>query len=260
VRCEVQNGFVFIALDDDVVPLSESVAPLARDYGELAPEGLQLISRESYHARCNWKLMVEAFIESYHVPTVHPKTALKTVIPHSTVFRLHPGGNNAMFNPLRPEVIAGQAEGDNNWTATASLPTIPTETDFYTDNLAVIFAFPNTWATLDRVGHVVLTWWPLAIDRTRMDVQWYGLPWGDGPMPPQWTERVAGTDVTMHEDIANLEPMQLAVESAAHKGVPLSYTERAIWHFHREIDRRLGDENVPDHLRLPDALAGHIVD
>jgi phenylpropionate dioxygenase-like ring-hydroxylating dioxygenase large terminal subunit len=257
VRCEVQNGYVFIALDDDVPPLSDVMGPLIRDYGELAPENLQLVNRQSYFVRCNWKLMVEAFIESYHVPTVHPATAAKTIIPGSTVFRLHPHGNSAMFNPLRPEVASGQGDGANRWNATAGLPQIDTATDFYRDNLAVIFAFPTTWATLDLVGHPILTFWPLAIDRTRMDVQWYGLPWGDGPLPREWSERVAGTDVTIHEDIANLEPMQRAVESAAHKGVPLSFAERAIWHFHREIDRKLGSV-VPAQLQIDDELADFV--
>ena len=37
-------------------------------------------------------------------------------------------------------------------------------------------------------------------------------------------------------------------------GVPLNYQERRIYHWHAELDRRIGMERVPEHLRVPPVL------
>jgi len=34
----------------------------------------------------------------------------------------------------------------------------------------------------------------------------------------------------------------------------LSYQERRIYHWHEELDRRIGSENIPEHLRVPEVL------
>ena len=78
-------------------------------------------------------------------------------------------------------------------------------------------------------------------------------------MPPAqaeiWQRRLTRFDAVMDEDYENLEPIQRSMESAAHGGQALNYQERRIWHVQAWIDKVIGPERIPEHLRVADLLA-----
>ena len=88
--------------------------------------------------------------------------------------------------------------------------------------------------------------WPLAIDRTRLDITWFASDWGEGEMPPDlaqiWQHRLTRLDTVMDEDYENLEPIQRSMESAAHGGQAINYQERRIWHVQAWIDKVIGPD------------------
>jgi hypothetical protein len=45
------------------------------------------------------------------------------------------------------------------------------------------------------------------------------------------------------------------MESPGFTGIQLGYQERRIYHWHEELDRRIGPERVPEHLRMQPRLA-----
>lgn len=67
------GGFVFVNPDPDCEPLEEFL--------EVLPEQLAWVGMEDYscslfmtvRVACNWKLVVDAFIETYHLHAVHPQ-------------------------------------------------------------------------------------------------------------------------------------------------------------------------------------------
>jgi hypothetical protein len=59
----------------------------------------------------------------------------------------------------------------------------------------------------------------------------------------------------MDEDYVNLEPIQRSMEFAAHGGQAINYQERRIWHVHAWIDKVIGPEHIPNHLRVDDFLS-----
>jgi hypothetical protein len=75
------------------------------------------------------------------------------------------------------------------------------------------------------------------------------------PGAEAWEARLDRFDVLMDEDYQNLEPIQRSMEFAAHSGQALNYQERRIWHVHAWIDKVIGPDVVPEHLRVPDLLA-----
>ena len=60
------------------------------------------------------------------------------------------------------------------------------------------------------------------------------------------------------EDISFVEPIQESITSPGFRGVPLNYQERRIYHWHEELDRRIGVERVPERLRVKSMLDGWI--
>ena len=71
VRCETFAGFIWINMDPDCVGLREFLGPVWDDW-----EGYGIENWKRYFARTttapfNWKVVLDNFNESYHVPTVH---------------------------------------------------------------------------------------------------------------------------------------------------------------------------------------------
>jgi hypothetical protein len=62
----------------------------------------------------------------------------------------------------------------------------------------------------------------------------------------------------MAEDERNMAPMQRSMESPALRGIPINYQERRIWHLHEEIDRVIGSERIPEHLRVQQVLGPYV--
>ena len=70
-----------------------------------------------------------------------------------------------------------------------------------------------------------------------------------------WDARLTRFDKVMDEDYENLAPIQRSMETAAHGGQVINYQERRIWHVQAWIDKVIGPERIPEHLRVPDLLA-----
>jgi nitrite reductase/ring-hydroxylating ferredoxin subunit len=116
VRVERWGGFVWICLDDAAAPLLEYLDPLP---GVLAPyhlEGMRIRSYLSTVLPANWKVVVDAFNEGYHVQGTHPQIlpwtddvnlAYETLGIHSHYGRL-PDARRT----LRPSPRLALAEGE----------------------------------------------------------------------------------------------------------------------------------------------------
>jgi phenylpropionate dioxygenase-like ring-hydroxylating dioxygenase large terminal subunit len=252
VRLESWGGMVFINLDPDAAPLLDSLRPLAARFSQFAEAPLRVVRRQTREIKANWKVIVEAFLESYHVNTVHPQTVAQLLETRDGAMMLYENGHSSMYVPYR-----AQDEGTFNFLL--PLPAIEGLNDWYTEANVSNLIFPNVILPLEASGFPGMTFWPLAKDRTLYEEIWFGVDWGQEERPPAWDLRLAGWDYTVEEDVLNLEPMQVAVESAAHAGVPLSYQERRIWQFHHELDKAIGAEHIPAELRIPDLL-GHLVE
>jgi phenylpropionate dioxygenase-like ring-hydroxylating dioxygenase large terminal subunit len=73
VRVDTWGGWIWINLDPDCEPLREYLEPAA---GMLDPFQLQNMRprwRRWLALDCNWKVAMEAFYETYHVPETHPE-------------------------------------------------------------------------------------------------------------------------------------------------------------------------------------------
>lgn len=249
VRCEAWGGWWFVNLDRDATPLAEWLHPLPVLLADVARSPLRQFDIKTVELRCNWKILAEGFLEVYHARTVHPVTVAPTLDTRGTVISLFDHGHQNMISPVRPGT-----RNDNR----DALPDIAHVPSLFTEQLQPAHGiFPNLITPMDRRGFPFLVFWPSAIDRTRLDIIWFAADWGDGEMPGRdiWQQRLDRFDVLMDEDYRNLEPIQRSVESAAHGGQVINYQERRIWHVHAWIDRVIGTELVPEHLRVPDLLA-----
>jgi choline monooxygenase len=87
-KVEVWEGFIFVNLDLDAAPFADRVSEVTRWGGDKYRMGEMVTThRWEYQVECNWKAYAENFIESYHVPWVHPETfGLLTPLKRWVVF------------------------------------------------------------------------------------------------------------------------------------------------------------------------------
>lgn len=252
VRCEAWGGWYFVNLDPDAEPLLDHLAPLPSLLPEIAAAPFRVIDVKKVELECNWKIVAEAFLEVYHARTIHPKTVGPSLDTRGTVITLYDHGHQSMVSPVNRG-----ARGDNR----ELLPVFEGATNLFLggDVQPAYGFFPNLITPFDARGFPFLVFWPLSIDRTRLDITWFAADWGEGEMPAEqaeiWKQRLSRFDTVMDEDYENLEPIQRSMESAAHGGQAINYQERRIWHVQAWIDKVIGADRIPEHLRVADLLA-----
>lgn len=259
VRCELWEGFIFINFDKHARPLLDGIQALVKRYSKPASGALRIASKQSWDVNCNWKMAVEAFRESYHVKTVHPKTAGAALAAYDTSHEMYPNGRGSLFIPYEAAIM--QQEWAGVTVRASELPRLHgTDDPQYNVTTMLATLFPNTILGFQPTGFPVISAWPLAHDRCRLDVHWYGMDWGDGPRPAEWDKVIDDFTALTHEDIANLASMQRSLEADPHKGIPVSTLECLVYQMHVEIDKAIGAERVDPALRVPDVLGDFIID
>lgn len=66
------GGFVFVNLDPGAAPLADYLEDLPRHFERWPLEDRFVAARVERRVACNWKIAVEAFIETFHIIGVHP--------------------------------------------------------------------------------------------------------------------------------------------------------------------------------------------
>ena len=251
VRCERWGGWYFVNLDPDAIPLLEYLDPLPRLLPEVAAARFRVIDTKSVELACNWKLLAEAFLEVYHARTIHPKTVGPSLDTRGTVITLYDHGHQSMLSPVN----AGHAVRQPG--AAAGLRGRHRDLPRRGPAGARVLPQPDRAARRPR----------LSLPRV--------LAAGHRPHPPRHrlvrgglgrraaaggAARRSGStgwtrfDTVMDEDYENLAPIQRSMEFAAHGGQAINYQERRIWHVQAWIDKVIGPERIPEHLRVPDLL------
>ena len=74
VRTETWAGFVWINLDEDAPPLSDTLGGLDEEMAPYRLEEMEPIDRKVFKLPVNWKTMLENVTDYYHVPVVHGRS------------------------------------------------------------------------------------------------------------------------------------------------------------------------------------------
>jgi choline monooxygenase len=71
-RVEVLKGLVFVNLDLHATPLAEQVAGLPERLAPYGFENLKPVVENETSQPANWKIVIDNYLEGYHVPIAHP--------------------------------------------------------------------------------------------------------------------------------------------------------------------------------------------
>ena len=247
VRCELFGNFVFVCEDEGAQSLAAFLEPVARYFRHLPLQDLRLVHQRSIELAGNFKIVLENFLEAYHFRLLHQHTTHRIFDQTGTSIHLWEHGHSLMLTPnRRPDWVD---------PGTIGMPEMASATEIERDHNPSYHIFPNMILPISVTGMPCVLLWPLGIDRTRLEVLWFAPDWGGGPRQSLWETRIANFDRILDEDISFVAPIQESITSPGFKGVPLNYQERRIYHWHEELDRRIGVARIPPPLRVTPMLA-----
>jgi choline monooxygenase len=235
VRAEVLCGLVFVNLDPHATPLADEVAGLPERIERYGIARLRVRPEKGSSQPANWKIVVDNYLEGYHVPIAHP--GLMRLLDYKRYdvevhrgwiwfeapLRDKPSGNRVerVYQRL-VEPMAGLSEEDGGvWRYAFIYPN--TAIDFYPDQIGIWRIRPDGPSRTD--DHSVTLLPAESSLRTRV---------------AQFANRKLN-ELVAHEDVDLVANVQAGIESRGWTPGPLSGREAAVGWFADRIRADLGE-------------------
>ena len=270
-RCEVWDGWIFVNQDPDAEPLLDWLGPVATQMAQFQGQNLRLFEMDSVVINCNWKVTVEAFQEVYHFKHIHQKEGVTSLDQRGATMGLFPNGHSRMVTPITKRAAAAIGMDDPldwrpgtgmfNLAGAGPIREIESVVPMVKCTSTAFSLFPNLTTPVGATGVPFLLAWPIDVARTLFQWASFLNDWGDDEDPAiveMRAKRLHQRTIVMEEDTRNMTPMQKSLDSPGLIGIPTSYQERRIWNCAEQIDRSIGPERIPEHLRVPQLLAPYI--
>jgi phenylpropionate dioxygenase-like ring-hydroxylating dioxygenase large terminal subunit len=258
VRCERFGNLIFVNFDDNAPTLLDWLGPIADEWKEFQFDKCRLAARHIFDLDCNWKIAMEANEEVYHVRSIHPKTVSPILDDRRNVNTLYPQGHGRMIAPIPAAMLQNRedpAMARRMAAVNGGRPEIETVGEIARTCTQSYGLFPNWVSPLNQNALPPLIFWPNGINKCRLETWTFAADWGDAPAPDSWTENNGEKLIqVLLEDTEFGNWIQKSVDSYGFKGVPLSYQESRIYHWHQHADRMIGIENIPEELRVKQVI------
>jgi choline monooxygenase len=248
VRCETWGGYVFVNLSAEAPDLLTWLGPVADDFGWVA--GLRPSNRRERVLNCHWRLAIEAFVEVYHVSTIHPQTVAQGIQHRGAVSTFFPFGHSRMICPNTPSTFVDEPR---------DLPAGWDEGRALRIQASVSYnIFPNLLTPASPTGFMLMEFWPLDPTHTRLATTVFEPSWGEGEPPAELAARAEGFDRVMDEDTWNMDHIQHAMLSPSFAGPKVGYHEKRIYNIEETVDRMIGADRVPQALKVEPLLERYV--
>ncbi len=220
------GGFVWTRLDGEAVEAESILGSIAEDFDALNLASSTVFERRSHHVRANWKLIMDAFLESYHIQRLH----MNSIAPF-----------------FADSVTASDRAGLHFRSAVARNDYASARTDDSLDDLRLLVTFsysllPATVVVVSPDYVNVMFIYPQNVDQTIVeDYMLIAQPVQSDEEREHWAESFKLLDggVFSAEDFRAAELAQRGLESGALERITLGTAEHAVAEFHETIDRLL---------------------
>ena len=234
VRCETWMGMIFVNVSGDAPDMDKHLSPLLKRWSEFVDkneyENLRPADQGGafeIEVQCNWKLAVENYLESYHLPMVHPEL--------NTYSKLEDH-----YNIMVDEMGGGQGSTAFRFAEKAglSLPHFHSWPEARKANAEYIALYPNVLLGLqvDHVFAVILLPTTHTSTRELFRIFYVGDEATADLLKDMRIAVLEGWRAVFAEDIGVVEGMQQGRASPAFDGGVFSpVMDNATHHFHRWV-------------------------
>ncbi len=225
VPLAVRHGLVFAALEP--FDLTDFLTPIDDELGAVGADRWPVYRHATHEVRGNWKLIIDAFLDAYHLRQLH-RTTIYPFFVDACAECESAGAHIRAVVARRPFVEASEED-----LAGASFRQLVTPS---------YFVFPATVFILHPDYLSVLTCQPLSAGLTRFS-HWMLIP----ELPKteaaaaHWARSFELVDggVFAREDLRIVEAMQRGLAATADRTVVFGRHEHASLWFHRQVSDRL---------------------
>jgi phenylpropionate dioxygenase-like ring-hydroxylating dioxygenase large terminal subunit len=220
VRAVEHGGLVFVT--QDAGPFGDEVLA---DIPEMIPADEQLHQTDAAEVAANWKVLMEGFLEGYHIKPTHKDSFYPHGFDNLNVVERF-GRNNRVVFPFR--AVEKFRDPSRERSADRVLS--------YNNHL-----FPNAMVITFPDMLVALVLEPLALDRTRVH-SWAmnGRALKNPDNPDATAAAMAFLDAGVLEDRAMAVSIQRGLASGANEYFEFGRFEGALTHFHRSLGEAIG--------------------
>ena len=171
LRLETWMGFIFVNLDKDAEPLAGRLATLTSHLKNFHIEKMTALAKKVDIWQSNWKVLVENFLEVYHIESVHRNTLYELGGAESAL----PGYHSDDYNFY---LYAQQIDDDNYDAADLVKPGVlvenPDLTDFELRHSPIGCIYPNLLISVSCFGGAYIVSQPLSAGEIRVEIGHFG--------------------------------------------------------------------------------------
>ncbi len=273
IAVEVWEGWIFVNLQrEPEVSLLEFLGEFGERYTGIPYQNAGSSILYVSHLNANWKVIADAFAETYHIPAIHPETigstfaskdnpfarpiSTQTWGPHRSVSTY---GNPEYAPPERARVerLAYSNLATGNVLSAAGLddmevflkhPAInPTKSKHWA--VDVTWLFPHFQLDVSPGGFWTHHFWPVTYNSTRWEARFHVPAALDVWQRLQQEHYIARLGEILLEDVGNTERTQAGLESGAKDVMPLQDGELMIRHSLHHVQKWIDAATVREALR-----------
>lgn len=225
VRSQEWGGFIWLCLSDDVPDLLPYLGVIGEELSFYGLERFDTRFRFTLELNANWKMVVDAFNETWHVPFTHSATLGKLVLWRDAHLRIA-DPHSWMTLPLKGFT---DRFGD---------------VDHRLKNICHYLAFPNTIFSCFPTHLQTWNIWPISVDKTLFTAWGVVGPTPDGISDEDWQRQnqrdwnhfvaVSAEDAEVLNDWGSVSHSLGATEYM------FNTAESRLTAFHAEVARRVG--------------------
>lgn len=225
VRVQEWAGFVWICLSDDVSDLLPYLGVIGEELAFYGLERFETRYRFTLELDANWKMVVDAFNETWHVPFTHPRTLGQLVQWRDAHLRLTPP-HSWMTLPLKGFT---ERMGD---------------VDHRLKHICHYLAFPNTIFSCFPTHLQTWNIWPVSVDKTLFTAWGVVGPTPEGLSDEEWSAQnerdwnhfcaVSAEDAEVLNDWGSVS------HSLGARQYMFNTAESRLTAFHQEVANRAG--------------------
>ncbi|NNF79950.1 MAG: aromatic ring-hydroxylating dioxygenase subunit alpha [Rhizobiales bacterium] len=214
IRCETWNGCLFVDLSGQAPDLSTWLDPMLKRTSAFDFTNIRWIEKKSYTIKSNWKLVLENYMEGYHVFAAHPR-----LIAHAPMDVRWSGewSGNVFYNDyVAPEITEGRGD---------ALPHYPGLSNEDSRRGLWFVCMPNFAVEVFADQFVVMATHPVAPDETYEELHFFVVG-DDAATDAKYArgreELISMWDDLNMEDVELLERLQRGRRSVAFDGSIMS--------------------------------------
>lgn len=218
------GGLIWVGLDPDHEPdFSDTKGQLTADLDAFGLPGMHVFARKTYDLKANWKILIETFLETYHVPPLHKNTV-------------------AQFFAEVPTIFTWMGPHSRQTTGRSHFTRADLDLDVSQLHKLVTHAyqlFPTAMLVTSPYHFNFVTVAPLAANRTIVDCYLVTPGPATTPKLQDLYERSFEYNMTTvfgNEDFRAAEMVQAGLDSGAISTVYFGGLEKALDDYHRTID------------------------